>query len=122
MSRRSAAEMAELWEMILLCSHHDGAALRLLQGYALHADADGLAWPGDDRLARLARPATEPPLSRSGLRKVRQRLVDSGELLPVEPSRGRGHPAKYGINLDLLQARAARAEAGTDGPEYAHQP
>jgi hypothetical protein len=78
----------------------------VLIGFARHANQSGVSWPGDSTLIAYARKYGEPDMSHEGMRKLRQKLIESGELLEVERSGGPGKPAKYRVNYRLLMERA----------------
>lgn len=78
--------MNQVWEN----SKSKGSQLLLLLAIADHADEHGIAWPGITTLAEKIR------MSERQVKRLRQNLVESGELVILREGGGRG-------NTDLVQ-------------------
>ena len=91
----SVKVMSMVWEY----SQAKGGDLIILLAIADHADDEGKAFPGEDRLAKKGR------MTDRNVRHCLQGLQAMGELT-VAVGRGRGHPNHYQINIDVLLSRA----------------
>jgi hypothetical protein len=76
-----------------------GQERALSVAYLRHAGRDGLAWPGDDLLAK------ETGMNSRNARKTRVRLVRRGVLVVSQAGGGRGHINRYRIECPKTRSQ-----------------
>jgi hypothetical protein len=83
-------------------SQHAGSHLNLMLSIADQANNDGVAYPSNENVAHRLR------ISPRQAQRVIDEVIASGELKMLLKGNGRGHSARYQINVPMLEANAAK--------------
>jgi len=99
--------MTRVWEH----AEYKESTLLVLLALADYASDSGICWPSQPEIAKKAR------LSDRQVRNVINQLVANGEIL-MEPSRGRGNPARYCVLTGLTETEREKRRKEFPGNNF----